>query len=77
MPRDLHVVPDYLNFLHLLEFYWLFDPVVFDQMISWPGDWRLHYGTWYCNSPVFVLVAPSRMVIYSARSSKFCKTYDI
>jgi len=70
-------VPGYLHFLLMLEFYWLFDPVVFDQTIFLLDDWYLHFDTWYCNTRVFVPVVPSHMRIYSVRSSKFCKTYDI
>ena len=77
MSHDLDVSLEYRYFLHLLEFYWLFGPVVFDQKISLPDDLSLHYGIGYCNSPVFVLVAPSHKGIYNVRSSKFCKTYDI
>jgi hypothetical protein len=40
-------------------------------------DWYLHFDTWHRNTRVFFLVGPSHMVIYSVRSSKFCKTYDI
>ena len=73
-----HVVAlEYLNFLHLLEFYWLSDPVVSAQRISVFVDLYLHCGIEYYNILVFVLVAPSHKGIYSARSSKFCKTYDI
>ena len=70
-------VLEYQHFLLMLEFYWLSDPVVSAQRISVFVDLYLHCGIGYCNSLVFVLVAPNHKGIYSARSSKFCKTYDI
>ena len=70
-------VPEYQHFLLMLEFYWIFDPVVFDQTIFLLDDWYLHFDTWHRNTRVFFLVEPNHMRIYSFRSSKFCKTYDI
>lgn len=72
-----HAVPMHRYFLQMLEFYWLFDPVVFDQRISVFEDLYLHSGIEYCNIQVFVLVAPIHMEIYSFHNSKFYKTYDI
>jgi hypothetical protein len=75
--RDPHAVLRSHRFLLMLEFYWLFDPVVFDQTIFVFADLYLHSGTGYCNIRVFVLVAPNHMEICSFHSNKFCKTYDI